>query len=378
MKHLTEEQVNQLASAGNIKVRAGEAAGKNIDRLFNLTPYIFYTSVLDTINTTINPFDIFIKNDVSYGNGVRYTSAGLIKSVPYVGGTTGFTPESNPAQTPTSYEDFSSSNFKEQYPLVYSDAELTEYFKDNTNLTTFINLVRGSLSTSLSNDRLEWFLYIFGNTNTNLSASVKAELDKTKAKIVNTKALGTFTKMTDIYKEILKVGADMGTEGKAATNKYNIGFTNGETVGTKFNKSIMKQDLVLVISQNDMIDMSSEAANIYHQEFYKLSEKFYKVIECDIPSGTCYIIDKETLRIQNKLDKSISNVWVNLDTTIYHHIWFFTGIFKYGNGIKLTYTLNKSRTIDTLNLKTKNKVKEEPVQEEPVQELEKGNNNGDE
>lgn len=341
-KNITKEQAEVLAKAGDVKVRMGEPAGKNIDKLFNLTPYVFMTSILDTINTTINPFDIFVKQDAYFGNGVRYVGSGLIKAVEYVGAGTGFTPESNPAQTPTSYEDFSSSNFKLQYPLLYTDIELTEYFKNGENLSTFINLVRASISKSLSNDRLKWFLYIFGNSNVDLTPEVKAELDKTKAKIVNTKAIGTFTKMTDVFKEILKVGIEMGTEGKASTNTFNIGFANGTSSGTKQNKSIMKEDLVLIIPQVDMVELGSEAANIYHQEFYKLSEKFYKVIECDIPSGTCYIVDKEALRIQNKLSKSISNVWVNLDTTIYHHIWFFAGVFKYANGIKLTYTLNPS------------------------------------
>ena len=135
----------------------------------------------------------------------------------------------------------------------------------------------------------------------------------------------------------------MGTKGKPATNKYNIGFTNGQTTnGTataKYNKSNMNNDLVLIISNSDLLKLSKEAASIYHQEFYQGTNKFYKVIEADIPAGTAYLLDKETLRVYPKINRTIANEWMDLSMTITSHVFAYWGIFKYGNGIKLTFTI---------------------------------------
>ena len=249
------------------------------------------------------------------------------------------TPELMKSKPAPDYEDFSTSLVKSTYPLIYNEVEMTNYFKNSDNLTQFINQIRAVNNTSYESERLNSFLYLFGNTNVDLPQYIKTELDKTKTKIVNTQALGQKTDYKDVFTSIVEIAQDMGTKGKPATNKYNIGFTDGQTATSKYNKSNMNNDLVLIISNSDLLKLSKEAASIYHQEFYQGTNKFYKVIEADIPAGTAYLLDKETLRVYPKINRTIANEWMDLSMTITSHVFAYWGIFKYGNGIKLTFSV---------------------------------------
>lgn len=336
---LTPEQVGQIADLMDIPVGndvSRQASVKALGKITELTPNVFVTDILDTLNTSDNPFNIFIKRDVQYGNQVRYVSTGVIDAQEYKDDL--YTPADGTVPFVPDYEDYSTTNLMEMYPMQYNRPRMTDYFKSIENLTTFINKIRGAIDKSRNRDMLNMFLYLFGNTTVNLPQFIKTEVDKTKAKIVNTKEIGTFDSMTKVFKEIIKVATDMGDGAISPKKDYNIGFSNGEQSGTSLNKSSMKSDLVLIISKNDIIDMSAEVSNIYHQGFYDLEQRFYKVIPCEIPSGTCFIVDKESIRMDIKLDEMTSGDYLNLNNAIVSHFWFFMGIFKYGNGIKLTYT----------------------------------------
>ena len=265
----------------------------------------------------------------------------MIQSQEYALGKT--TPETmNPKAAPD-YEDFSTSLVKSTYPLIYNEVEMTNYFKNSDNLTQFINQIRAVNNTSYESERLNSFLYLFGKDDVDLPQYIKDELKKTRDKIKNTKALGPKTDYKDVFTSIVEIAQDMGTKGKPATNKYNIGSTNGTTTvdagNAKYNKSNMNNDLVLIISNSDLLKLSKEAASIYHQEFYQGTNKFFKVIEADIPAGTAYLLDKETLRVYPKINRTIANEWMDLSMTITSHVFAYWGIFKYGNGIKLTFSV---------------------------------------
>ena len=341
-KDLSQNQVEQLAevAAANVGV-SGAALKLSLNNLTSLQPNVFFTDILDTLNFGDNPFDVFVKQDVLFGNRTRYVSTGMIQSQQYELGKT--TPETMGSKPAPDYEDFSTSLVKSTYPLIYNEVEMTNYFKNSDNLTQFINQIRAVNNTSYESERLNSFLYLFGNDNVDLPQYIKTELNKTKAKIVNTKALGAKTDYKEVFTSIVEIAQDMGTKGKPATNKYNIGSTNGtttvDTAAAKYNKSNMNNDLVLIISNSDLLKLSKEAASIYHQEFYQGTNKFYKVIEADIPAGTAYLLDKETLRVYPKINRTIANEWMDLSMTITSHVFAYWGIFKFGNGIKLTFTI---------------------------------------
>ena len=341
-KELSTSQVEQLQEvAGASTGVSGRDLKISLNQLTALTPNVFFTDILDTLNFGDNPFDVFVKQDVLFGNRTRYVSTGMIQSQEYALGKT--TPETMNSKPAPDYEDFSTSLVKSTYPLIYNEVEMTNYFKNSDNLTQFINQIRAVNNTSYESERLNSFLYLFGNTTADLPQYIKTELDKTKNKIVNTKALGNKKDYKEVFTSIVEIAQDMGTKGKPATNKYNIGFTNGQTTnGTataKYNKSNMNNDLVLIISNSDLLKLSKEAASIYHQEFYQGTNKFYKVIEADIPAGTAYLLDKETLRVYPKINRTIANEWMDLSMTITSHVFAYWGIFKYGNGIKLTFNI---------------------------------------
>lgn len=338
MSNLSKKQVEQIIDVANTKLGvAGNDLKLSLDTLTTLTPNVFFTEILDTLNLGANPFDVFIKREVLYGDRIRYVSTGIINSQAYEIGK--YTPDLMGSKPAPDYEDYSTSLIKSTFPLIYNEVVMTDYFKNSDNLTTFINQVRAVNNLSYQNERLNSFLYLFGNTNINLPNYIKTELDKTKAKIQNVINLGEKNDLKDVFTSIVDIAQDMGTSGKPATNKYNIGFTNGNLVGTKLNRSTMRDDLILIISNKDLLNLSKEAANIYHQEFYQGANKFYKVIEADIPTGTAYLIDKETLRVYPKINRTIGNTWEDLSISITSHIFGYWGIFKYGNGVKLTYTL---------------------------------------
>lgn len=337
-KDLSQNQVEQLAevAAANVGV-SGPSLKLSLNNLTALTPNVFFTDILDTLNFGDNPFDVFVKQDVLFGNRTRYVSTGMIQSQEYGLGKT--TPELMNSKPAPDYEDYSTSLVKSTFPLIYNEVEMTNYFKNSENLTQFINQIRAVNNTSYESERLNSFLYLFGNTTADLPQYIKNELDKTKEKIKNTKDLGQKADYKEVFTSIVEIAQDMGTKGKPATNKYNIGFANGTTNTSKYNKSNMNNDLVLIISNSDLLKLSKEAASIYHQEFYQGTNKFYKVIEADIPAGTAYLLDKETLRVYPKINRTIANEWMDLSMTITSHIFAYWGIFKYGNGIKLTFSI---------------------------------------
>ena len=337
-KDLSTSQVEQLQEvAGAPTGVSGRDLKISLAQLTALTPNVFFTDILDTLNFGDNPFDVFVKQDVLFGNRTRYVSTGMIQSQQYEMGKS--TPELMNSKPAPDYEDFSTSLVKSTYPLIYNEVEMTNYFKNSDNLTQFINQIRAVNNTSYESERLNSFLYLFGNNNVDLPQYIKTELNKTKDKIVNTKDLGAKTDYKDVFTSIVEIAQDMGTKGKPATNKYNIGFANGTTAQSKYNKSNMNNDLVLIISNSDLLKLSKEAASIYHQEFYQGTNKFFKVIEADIPAGTAYLLDKETLRVYPKINRTIANEWMDLSMTITSHVFAYWGIFKYGNGIKLTFSV---------------------------------------
>ena len=337
-KELSTSQVEQLQEVAEARTGVSGADLKlALNNLTALTPNVFFTDILDTLNFGDNPFDVFVKQDVLYGNRTRYVSTGMIQSQQYEMGKT--TPDLMKSKPAPDYEDFSTSLVKSTFPLIYNEVEMTNYFKNSDNLTQFINQIRAVNNTSYESERLNSFLYLFGNNNVDLPAYIKTELDNTKNKILNVKDLGAKTDYKDVFTAIVETAQDMGTKGKPATNKYNIGFANNNTNGAKYNKSNMNNDLVLIISNSDLLKLSKEAASIYHQEFYQGTNKFYKVIEADIPAGTAYLLDKETLRVYPKINRTIANEWMDLSMTITSHVFAYWGILKYGNGIKLTFTV---------------------------------------
>lgn len=305
-KDLNKNQVEQLVNVANAKTGvSGSKLKLSLDALTSLTPNVFFTDILDTLNFGSNPFDVFIKQDVLYGNRTRFVSTGMIASQEYAMGKQ--TPTEMGSKPAPDYEDYSTSLVKSTFPLIYNEVEMTNYFKNSENLTTFINQIRAVNNTSYENERLNSFLYLFGNTSVDLPQYIKTELDKTKSKIVNVQDLGEKTDMKDVFTSIVELAQDFGTQGKPSTNKYNIGFAKGTYNKSKYNKSNMNNDLVLIISNSDLLNLSKEAANIYHQGFYEGSNKFYKVIEADIPKGTAYLLDKEAVRIYPKINRTIAN-----------------------------------------------------------------------
>lgn len=335
---INTNKAEQLADVAGAQVGvSGNKALRSLSKLTNLTPNVFFTDILDTINLSKNPFDVFVRQDVMYGDKVRYVSTGIIDSKEY--GMGKYTPDQMGSVVAPDYEDYSTSFVKSTYPLIYNEVEMTYYFKNFENLSTFMNQVRGVNTTSYEKERLESFLYLFGNNDVTLPSYVKTELDKTKAKIKNVQDLGTKTDMKDVFVELVKLAQNMGAQGKTLSKEYNIGFTKGSSTGAKMNKSVMSEDLVLIISHQDLLDLGKEAANIYHQDFYNGERKFYKVIEADIPKGTCYILDKQAIRVYPKIQRSIANEWMDLSTSLTSHVFAYWGVFKYANGVKVTFTI---------------------------------------
>lgn len=335
---LSNEQVEALSNVADIPVGiSGQDLGKAITKLTNLTPNVFFTDILDTLNLDENPFDIFIKKDVVYGNAVRFVSTGIISSQEHKQGN--YTPDLMGSKVAPDYEDYSTSFIKSTYPLIYNEPEMTNYFKDYNNLTEFMNQVRAVNSQSYRVELLNMFLYLFGNTTIDLPAYMKTELDKTTAKMLNIQDLGTQQDMKAVFKEIVKLANKMGGKGIPANKDYNIGFAKGTTTDSKINRSVPSTDLVLIISRDDLIDLSQEISTIYHQSFYQGENKFYKVIEADIPKGTAWLVDKETIRFNPKLKRTTSEQWMDLSITMTSTIWTFAGVFKYGNGVKITYSI---------------------------------------
>ena len=346
-KKITKEQAEQIAEVAGVKL--GDNLTKtivknNLSLVQNLTPNIFMTEILDTINMSKNPFDVFNKIDTKYGKGVRYVSTGIIESTQWKIGA--LLPSLDGSNNTTKvnkipdYEDFSTSNFESSFGTIWNMIDLLDYFKNAENFATFLNKLKAVHDLSYQNESINSWLYLLGNSNVSLPQYLKTELDKSKSKIVNTIDLGQKDNYKDVFTEIVKTAKDMGCEGKTLTSKYNIGFANGS--GEKLNKSIPSEDLVYICSINDRLKFSQELATIYHQTFYQGENKFFKVIEADIPEGTAYLLDKEALRKHYKVSDFIVDKWIDGSTTANLIVLSYLGVFKYANGVKLTFTIRQN------------------------------------
>ena len=165
-KELSTSQVEQLQEvAGAPTGVSGRDLKLSLQQLTALTPNVFFTDILDTLNFGDNPFDVFVKQDVLYGNRTRYVSTGMISSQQYEMGKT--TPDLMKSKAAPDYEDFSTSLVKSTYPLIYNEVEMTNYFKNSDNLTQFINQIRAVNNTSYESERLNSFsitVTVYSNT----------------------------------------------------------------------------------------------------------------------------------------------------------------------------------------------------------------------
>ena len=203
-KELSTSQVEQLQEVAEARTGvSGQDLKISLNNLTGLTPNVFFTDILDTLNFGDNPFDVFVKQDVLFGNKTRYVSTGMISSQQYDMGKT--TPDLMGSKPAPDYEDFSTSLVKSTYPLIYNEVEMTNYFKNSDNLTQFINQIRAVNNTSYESERLNSFLYLFGNGNVDLPQYIKTELDKTKTKIVNTKNLGQKADYKEVFTSIIEI-----------------------------------------------------------------------------------------------------------------------------------------------------------------------------
>ena len=80
-KELSTSQVEQLQEvAGAPTGVSGRDLKISLAQLTALTPNVFFTDILDTLNFGDNPFDVFVKQDVLFGNRTRYVSTGMIQA----------------------------------------------------------------------------------------------------------------------------------------------------------------------------------------------------------------------------------------------------------------------------------------------------------
>lgn len=340
-KDLSVDQVEQLAKVAKANIGVGGSrAADSLKAISNLKPNVFFTDILNTLNFKKNPFDVFVRQDIMFGDKVRYVDSGIIESQQY--GINKPTPDSMGSKFIPDYEDYSTSLIESTFPNKRYDVELTYAFKNYENLTSFINKLRDTNNKSWDSERLNSFLYLFGNEKVKLPEYIKTELKKTRDKIVNVQELGEKVDMKEVFTSIVELAQKFGDSGNPATNEYNIGFAKGSVDESKWNKSSMSDDLVLIISCSDLLNLSKEAADVFHQTFYQGENKFYKVIQADIPKGTCYLLDKEAVRVYPKLNNTIVNYWMDMMTTVTTHAFTHWGIFKYASGCKITFSIKQA------------------------------------
>lgn len=173
---VNQNTAKQIADMAGVSTGiTGKKIGKAVEKLTNLTANVFATDIMRTLNFEKNPFDVFVRRDVLYGKGVRYVSTGIIESVE--GGQGKYTPDQMGSKPAPDYEDFSYTEIQSTFPLIYNEPEMNYYFKNYENLSEFMNQIRSVNNVSYENERLNSFLYLFGNKNVSLPQRIKDKLD---------------------------------------------------------------------------------------------------------------------------------------------------------------------------------------------------------
>lgn len=228
----------------------------------------------------------------------------------------------------------------------YSDVEMLQYFTSAEKQAEYINnIVEASTKTKAV--YMQQFIYNCFREGTDVWTSVVDADFITYVTPIITAIKGAFTNVvtvnfsegtTELEKrvaQLTRMAKEINLDIKLATEKANLTNSAGSVVDP-FHIKPTKQQLVLEINQEDMVDMQIYVkAGLFNASFLDLPD--ITVIEMShIPLGTYNLFDKNFFQISPNMDKvyhqetNANTLW-NISAL---HSWFYVGTLKYAYGIK--------------------------------------------
>lgn len=274
----------------------------------------FINSITDASLNRVKS-NIFLRDDLIYGTGIKNINLGLIKPIDY----TDSTPERvvQSPNYPKASEIVLTDEFKVQSQLTVSQVENLKAFSSADEFARFIASLKNSGFRSMKNFNQQLVEYIFGWNNADVMSltpgTIKA-LDKIKTKITQNVVTPSDTIATtlDLIKLINKTSMEMEI----------IDVNN--SANKKVAAAVQKSDQVLVMSRKDALKLKFETSTIYNQEAYRL-EGFYAILYLDIPEGSFFILDKEAIRIYPRIQDTTSQFF-GARNEVDYYFWYFATV----------------------------------------------------
>lgn len=254
------------------------------------------------------PLEIFVKDDLIYGKGIRNINRGFITPTDFS--------NTNPARVPNpNVPSLYTQDLTDQLKLVFTNT-VAKYshldsFANADELERFIEQLTSRLQASANLNMQQLIGYIFSeNIPTELltlTTEQKTQADKIKAKFTYTDKLIVDPNDANAVEYIIRKQAYELTRYK---------------VNNSFNKTVPAacpiSEQVLVIS-NDLY-LSILQAKKLHFNPTDLFKEFYKVIVLDIPKEKIVFLDKEALRLYPRINEVLTQEYnARLEVDYYLH-----------------------------------------------------------
>ncbi len=273
----------------------------------------FINSITDSSLNRVKA-NLFLRDDLIYGKGIKNINLGLIKPIDYTDTTPARVVQS--PNYPQASEQILTDEFKVQAQLTVSQVENLKAFSSAEEFSRFVATLKNSGYRSMKNFNQQLVEYIFGWNNADvlsLTPGTIEQLDKIKLKLMQNKVVDATVNTTlDLVKLINKTSMEMEIIDKNNSSNKKVAAAVG------------KSDQILVMSRKDALALKFETSTIYNQEAYKL-DGFYSILYLDIPEGTFFILDKEALRIYPRITDTTSQTFGSRNEVDYY-FWYFATV----------------------------------------------------
>lgn len=312
--------------------------GQKIEAFNEISKITYKTIVTDLIKgNNDGGFSNFLVEPVKFGNGYRIITSGITNVEEF---TTD--PRQRYPQTRKLLEDYESTiTDKTQLRLriTINEAETTFYFQTLEKMESFLNVMRKRISDTLNLTFQQSMIRFFGDGTFNIDTIAKDSsfitlLDNCRKAFKNTIQIKSDGSIKNVVKQLSKFVQNITS---MTTSKFNCGYDGQDTNFKKAYNDVSINDLVLIMSNEDLVDYNTEIqATVYNNQYFQLPK--LKIMALPIKSGTYWLIDKNALQIAPNRSVSYTDFYPNtLDFDYFRHEWFYMGVYPNAFGVKIEF-----------------------------------------
>ena len=322
--------------------------GQKIEVFKNISSITYKTIITDLLaGIKTLGWDAFYVSPTEFGNGYRVLTAGNGVAEDFSDNPTQRFPSTR--NLLSDYEALITDRAQLRTRITVNEAESSFYFKNAEGLGQYLEMCRRRIYDTFLQVFQDTMIRMFGSESWPIKNCVDADnylalIDTVKGNIKNSISV-TATDLKDQVTFLLKF-VEFVTS--LTTDQFNIGDDGSDDTFVPAFNNVREKDLVLIMSSWDSIDFTTQtAANTYHKELFKWPN--VTIMQLPIPSGTFYLLDKNAIQISPNRNATYTDFYPNtLDTDLFHHMWFYMGIYKYAFGLKINFVTSGGKSMSDI------------------------------